>query len=846
MSVHPLTERASLRPKPVAARFLAPAVSVIVVVVFVAVAYRELLLADPATAYPTGWDSWGHLFKAQYLADEISQGRVYPALLPWWYDGLELFRYWSPLPIYVLAALGRVAGSVFGAGAWFIPLAAAFGGLSWLLYSGRLGWLGATAAALAWTVWPDHVWVAVADGNLPRVLSTALLPLILLTFLDSLELRRWPWSGLGFLLALQLVILCHAMIGAMVCLAMAGFCLVYWFMSGVSYRAVVRGAALLVLAVLGSSWWLVPSLTGGIVSIPASAIREAILGQAGIFQLVEPRALAAGGMTVLLLVLVLATWRGRAPLSKTLWVCGLVGFIITVPALLPLYMALPLSHLIWPSRFASLVPLALLASLACPREGELGALGGGRSYVGVAAVIIALAPVSVFATQGMVEVGERDPEILAVSRELSSRASGWRVALFDLSHLTSQAAYDLTDEGGREQVYGFAYQGAALGPQLVLINSALEHGDFAYAVDRAWQCGATDIVIGARWLAANDLMEAATAQGYDDPARFGTLTLVSRPARPQAYVSPYRVAAIGRLAGIISMMFPEVETGRADITSYTSEELAQYETIFLTGVEWDSRDSAEELVRDYLRGGGRVIVDLTRFPSDTLSNRPDFLGVVGERISLTEMPAMEAADRSVVFAPLSKEFDPWVALTPQGLDRIDISFLCFGQTAAVLGSRAVEGRDVQFVGINLPYHAYLTRDPEAIGLFADLLGVEPGAVPDRQALPLGGYRAGSSGYSFSLVVPEAAAGRKIVLPFAAMDSLVVRVDGVEVAASSVEKLVAITAGPGLHLIRLEAGPAPTAGISAIVSALTGLLVLGYAVTRRGSVRHRRKEASLPR
>lgn len=821
---------------------VAPLLSALVILVFVAATYRALLLARPGTAFPFGCDTWGHLFKADYLSRQIGAGNSWPTLVPWWYNGLELFRHWPPLPIYVLVGLQRLTGDIFVAGAWLVPLAAAVGGLSWLLYARRLGWLAALAAGLAWAVWPDNVWVGLFDGNLPRVIATALLPLAFLTFLDSLEMKHWPWSGLGFVILLQLIILSHAMVGAMVCVAFGAFCLLYWLSYGTNVLSVARGAALLGLGVLSSAWWLLPSLTGGITSISPEATRES-LSQGGFFSPHDPRTFFIGIASVALIAAVVATWKRRRAVSKALAVCAVLGVLITIPWVVPLYLTLPLSHLMWPTRFTSLTALALLLSFLAWAPDEAPGRGVRlRQWVSAGAVL-AVTLGNLLGTASLMHTGGQDPSLAALSRELAQRRPGWRVALFDESRLTSEASFALSDPGGREQVFGFAYQGAATGPGLVLMNTALEHRDYAYAIDRAWQSGATDLVAATSWISTRDFAGAAAAAGFGAPSKYGQLWLFSKPSPPQAFVSPYRIVAIGQLAGIASMLFPAVETGRPRLDTYSEAELARYDTVFLTGVQWESRQRAEDLIRAYVGGGGRVVVDLTRFPKGILNDRPSFLGVNGERVTIPEMPEMTRGEDTLRLQPLSKEFDPWVAMVPQGLDEVDISFSYYGQPAAVLGTKRLAGGDVTFVGMNLPYHAYLTRDPEALRLLAGLLGAEPGAVLSRTAMPLDSYRASAAGFSFSLTVPADAAGQPVILPFAATDSLRVRVDGAEVKASSVENLIAITPGPGLHAIRFEAGPPPLAGVSSFVSIVTGLLMVAYVATRQVRAPARRKEAS---
>ena len=55
--------------------------------------YQSLLFpADPEQIYPWGSDTWGHLIKAVYLDQQISQGNYYPDLFPGWYNGLQVLR----------------------------------------------------------------------------------------------------------------------------------------------------------------------------------------------------------------------------------------------------------------------------------------------------------------------------------------------------------------------------------------------------------------------------------------------------------------------------------------------------------------------------------------------------------------------------------------------------------------------------------------------------------------------------------------------------------------------------------------------------------------------------------
>lgn len=821
---------------------LAPVFAAAAILGLVVAFYHPYLTAQPGQAYPWGWDSWGHLFKAQYLLEQLTRDNLYPVLLPWWYNGLEIFRYWSPLPIYVLAVLARLSGDVFVGGAWLIPLAAAFGGLSWLFFVPRLGWLAATVAGLAWTVWPDHIILALHEGNLPRVLATALFPLLFLSFLESVEGRRWPWSAVCVVALLHVVVLCHAMTAAMVAAAFSMFAGVHWLFGSIRARDVARGLVLLVLGILSASWWLVPSLSGGLLAMSPESMRELVPTIPGRFVPWDSRGFLMGLVSVTALGLVALTWRRRTRLSLAAAVCALGGVLITLPVVIELYVSLPLGYLLWPTRFTGLTAVPLLLALVGWRQEPV------REHRSVdwpkllaCLALPALLGTSAFATnQWLHQFAVIDPSVQTLSHHLA-KAPGWRVCLFS-PNLSSEAAYFLSTTGRREQVYGFAWQGAKTAPQLVLMNEAVERGDYAYAIDRAWQSGATDIALDHRFAEVRAFADAAEDQHFAYVESFGQIAWFRREGKHHAFISPYRVLAVGRLAGATSILFPSVETGRPSLESYTEEELRRYDALFLTGLEWSSRERSEEVVRDYLKSGGRVVVDLTQFPSDVLNGRPTFFAVTGESIALDVTPILRTPEGELELAALAGEFRPWVTHFLVGLDQATASFSHYGQPAAVLGSKKLPEGQVEFVGLNIPFHAHLTRDPVALAIMRDLLLTSEGEVPPRAELPLDDYQAGASGYSFELTLPEEFAGELVILPFAAPDSVRVWVDGAIRHHDTVENLVAIELEPGRHLVQVRAGVPPLMPVSTVISIAVVVFLAAYVSTEL--LRVRRKGVTL--
>ncbi|HCW51165.1 MAG TPA: hypothetical protein DGR79_03730 [Clostridiales bacterium] len=826
-------------------RLLPPVLCAALIFGLVAVVYRPLVTAEPGVDFPWGADTWGHLFKADYLYEQAAAGDPFPHLMPWWYAGSEPFRHQPPLPYYLLAGLRHISGDIFTAGAWLVPLCALFGGLSWLVFAGRLGWPGACAAGLGWAVWPDHIRVALSEGDLPQVVARALLPLLFAAFLDSLDRRRWPWSGFGTVVLLSLLVLTHATVAAASCAALALFSLLYRWFSGARGRDVIRGLSLIFLALLVSAWWLVPSLAAETAAVTGAVDPEAAgrvpdflppsVSLDPLLRLQSPEVFYLGLSSVVLLAAALVGWRGRDPAAKAFFVCGVLAMAATFSPARPFlsllsFLPAPLAgdQVVGPTAFVCLLPVAAFMAALPRAEPARGERGRFRTLV-PALLVAALVLADAAGSFHLIHTHEQRPDLAAAARALAD-ARGWRVAVLDMGRLGSGPSFVLSRSAGREQVFGSGWQGASVSGELGLINTALERGRYAYAVDRCLQLGATDLLVPRDWAGASRLAAAARAAGYSGPETHGDLLLFRRPLPPFALRHSYEALAVGRHAGELALLFPGVEIGSSpEIDSYELSDLEAYRTVFLTGASWRSKTRAEELILAYVRGGGRVVIDLTGFPTGVLSEQPSFLGVTGETVEIRDTVSATgpSASETVTFRSFNTLHDPWEAFVPQGLDRTLLSFSHSGRQAVIAGEKDLEGGTAVFIGLNLPYHALLTDDPAALTVLSGLLGLEPDAPPARETTPLQAYRATADGYSFTFEVPQAWGEGRVILPVAFHDAVAVRVDGRPVEVRPVEHLVAVRAGPGLHKVHIEATGPPLAGVSAVVSAVTFLLLTAY-------------------
>lgn len=270
-------------------------------------------------------------------------------------------------------------------------------------------------------------------------------------------------------------------------------------------------------------------------------------------------------------------------------------------------------------------------------------------------------------------------------------------------------------------------------------------------------------------------------------------------------------------------IFPQVLPGTSDyVDDYSFEELRAYHTIVLSGFQWRDRRRAEELVQRLAEAGVRVVVDLTNSLPESLSREPYFLGVWGELVILDQQPVEAAGEWGTYrFRPFSAAYALWQAQTPQGLDRATLAHPYLGGTSAMVGYKQAGGGRVWFVGLNLPYHAVLTRDPAAIEVLSRVLEMTPAERQPYQTIPLENYKAFANGYRFDYQLAEAS---WLLFPAAFHDGTEVRIDGKPAVARSYERLIAFEAPAGRHTVTIRIRPTPiyTLGALASIVALMGL------------------------
>lgn len=789
--------------------------------------YKVLLIPAPRELYPWASDTLGHVAKAEYLQRVLAAGDLRPSLFPDWYLGLQIFRYYPPLPYYLLAGVTVLVGNPVLAANWFIVGCALAGAAAWLPYHRWLGWQLAVTGGILYTLLPDHVRVAFAEGNLPRVLATALLPVAFYLLLRALKDGATVRHRLALALVVTAIVLSHAMMAAIYGVTLALFAVLCCFGTRSDFRRLAQAGAASAGGILLAGWWLVPSLRGGITDLNAVAVADAqpvipisqFLNP--VTRIDNPEMVYIGAALLVFVIVLLVVRRGRSRHTVALTLTGLVCVLITVPGANDIFRSLPAHHLFWPTRFLGVASfLMLLALLWQIRSWSVPLIGLGL-------VMILLVAMDSAGSLGLIHLRPPRDDLVQVSRRLA-HLDGWREATLDDSRLGSAATRYIARNGEREQVFGWAYQGARIARNLAALNEGLHAGFTTYLVDRLALYGVDDVLLLNDIPGAFRLAEALRTSGFRPAYGSDDVTLYHQDGIPRAYIYTQHVLGIGRGAQNFAYLFPEVKVGSsAYVDDYDRADLLAYDTLILSDFRWHNKPAAETLIQKVAAAGTTVVVDLTGVPENPLARTPRFLGVWGERIILPKHSLAIRYDNGRRDRLAFDAHDAlWYTHTPQGMqvEKAEISYL--GERASAFGYTPYgEGR-VWFVGLNLAYHAVLTQDAAAIDLLGEVLHLSPTST-DYRSVQLQGYRAHHNGYRFAY---RLATSRPLIVPIAHHNGTVVSVDGRPVATQSIENLIVFDAPAGTHDVSIRVEPTLTHTAGWIVTVLGALGLLALART----------------
>lgn len=707
-------------------------------ILFLAAAAFTLFLKE-YHYFSSGNDTWGHLFKSDLLYQSMKEGNFYPLYTNLWYNGLQPYRYWAPLPYYLLAGLQFLAGgSVEGAYYLFAGVSIFVGGFGWLLWGYRTNRISfCTFAALLWFFLPENIRVYFCEGNVPRMTTAIIIP-YLLYFIWLFIRKKKNYAMPLLMLCMSGIVLSHVMISAMMGIGTFLFLLFDVFSSKEYLRSFqVLAGMLLCYALTGI--WLIPALSGGLMGMDSGAtlsvmetmtstVRDSVNA---LNRLVGTIDVVYYGLSIAVISIlgILLSPKGK----KAGYITFLTILVLTTPQAVVFLSKLPLSQLFWMQRFATIAYAYFLWSLI-----EWKSI---RRYflilLGVFLLVDCLP--SFMISRYYTQTSGRLNDEIKLTKEITDQ----RTVLMDLSSYASYPSWELcTGEDKIPYTFGWAWQGAVTAPNIVMLNTALEKEAYSYLFDRCLELGNDTVLIKKGQIGENgksklDVLENAQKSGYQLYKETND-TLLFKLEVPKTFgiKTEYEGIAIGSRAGVITLDYPKIEEGDSDyLDEYTFEELSHYKIIYLSGFQYHSRKAAEELAERLAGHGVKVVLDMSAIPADSLNHRMYFLDVYAQYITLEKrFPTLKYRGQPVETLDFAEEYSVWNTLYVDGTEKLLGEAEYAGQNLNFLGTK--ENGNLIFLGFNLFFHASETNDGNVFGILDDLLGMERNSIPKREIIPI--------------------------------------------------------------------------------------------------------------
>lgn len=690
-------------------------------------------------AYPSGADIYGHLFKSDLLYNSIKNGDFYPLYTDLWYNGIQPFRYWAPLPYYLLAMLQFFAGGdALTSYLLFTAFAVVVGGIGWLLWGVTYNRMAlCTFLAGLWFFLPDNIRVFFVEGNLPRMVIAMLLP-YLFYFIWRFVDHRVKWAIVPVVVLMCLITFCHAMIAAMTGITTFLFLLIYSVNQKCMKQSLyLISAMLLSFAICGI--WLYPALSGGLIGMEAAATAEVMaalstpvlvslnpfLRNVGMYEMFY---FGLSIFTLAIMGLFLADRKSRVGFYTVIIIfCG------TTTAIVPFLEKLPLNQLFWMTRFTPIVYVIFILSLL-----EWKNL---RRY---ALILIALVIIlDSIPSWDLQRYHSQTPSILTYTLEDAKEITKQRVSLLDVSAYGSYPSFGFTAEEPKTRyTYGWAWQGASTANNIVMVNTALEKGYYYYLFDRSIELGDDTVLVRKELVkqakkTLGSLVEAATASGYS-LYKETNYAYIFHSNTPKTFgvVTEYKGLTIGRNARSIALEYPSFEEGsRQNITDYTPEELSKYQVLYLSGFQYNDRKKAEDLLTQVANTGVRIIIDMNQIPVDPITSRMTFFDVTAQSITFSvQYPELMYRNNIYDAAPFKEEYSTWNTVYLENVKHI-LGYSWFQNKELPFLGRG-DHKNILFTGYNFLYHAMETNDEAIMSLMSDLLQLEQDQLPEREIVPL--------------------------------------------------------------------------------------------------------------
>ncbi|MBQ8147480.1 MAG: hypothetical protein IJ040_01685 [Lachnospiraceae bacterium] len=684
---------------------------------------------------PSGNDVWGHMYKSKIMYENILAGNFYPLYSDQWYNGIQLYRYWPPLAYYCMSLLQACAGgNILHAYYLFAGFVVFVGGLPFLFIGKETKKpLLCIACAILWFVLPDNIRVFFCEGNMPRIMTSVVIPYVVY-FLWQYTRNNRKMYLIGLILSMTFMTFAHLMVTAITGIGSFLY-LCFDVIKNKNYKQDIIALISMILGILIAGIWFIPALSGGMLSMGDSSSGVQDILTYSLTTSLNPMNRVNGvadtyyfGISVLLVAIfgiLLAKGKKKAGFCFALFV--LLG---TTPATVYITKHLPLGEFLWMTRFTALAYTFFFLSLL-----EWTTLKKKYLIIAVSLLVID----SGITLLCLPRYYTPASEIAKTDSQLIKEHTTQRANIMDLSSYGSYPSWNLvTGENDVDYTFGWAWQGAATAQNIMLINEALEHEEYLYIFDRSMELGDDTVLFRKDYVFLPDIMfEAADTCGYELVEESDTSYLFKKETPEQfGVITEYTGLAIGDHAQTLTIFYPTFTTGpSAYIDDYTADELAQYETIYLSGFHYHNQTRAEELLEAVSAKGTRVVIDAAHIPENGLMQKV-FLGVDQEQITLSNsFPNLHYNEETYVAGTFPDGNSSWLTGYTNDPDQV-LGYIYEGGEIIPFISYDSSNENIYYLGLNLAYFAMYTNSDNLWTILDDCLQAEYQQLPKREIVPL--------------------------------------------------------------------------------------------------------------
>ena len=722
---------------------------IIYAAIITVIAVIIMRLTANSGVYPSGSDTMYHVYRGQYVYESVSKGTWYPLLNPFWYNGVELMRYWPPLTAYIMAFFDMLAkGDIFTGYIYYVGFVFIGGALSWSYIGARLRRnVFGCALGVLWFFIPNNLYALFGEGNLPRALSMIFLPLLIFHIYEYYEKNR-ALDLLGISIMMALMSLCHLGYAGMVALAIILYMICYLIINTKKLIPTFRILIAVLLGFLLTGLYLIPSLKGGMTSSDNSGKGKLFFQSLKLalnpFYRLHNMDVFYFGFAILVLIIFGLFGSHKKQMSG--FITALIILLATSKSAYYIIRLLPGSDFLWMVRFISIaicfalmsflywtslkryVIVLLCLLMAADSIPSLGFIYGDRSGYSPYERLDYMA----------------DTTLIKEAKDITDQ----RLALMDLSTLSADGAYLTSTYGGETlTMFGAGWEAAVTSTNITQANYALEQGYYPYLFDRLKDLGNDTVLFRkanmpmmySEDIDYNIVMDAATRSGYELYDENGGYMLFKLPVDSPSWGThtSYKGIAIGSSANTLALVYPSIEeTDDTNINHYSYEELKDYEFVFLSGFTYDDKASAEDMIRKLSDQGIRFVIVGDTIPEDKKQRIQSFLGVSCQVITFNNgYPMLYADSQGWMDTDLfPQEYTVWQTHYLNGLDKCYGYFMDNDIRLEYYGT--VYNDNIYFVGLNLPYYLSLSQDDSITAFMEDVFRLPHGRVPDREVVPL--------------------------------------------------------------------------------------------------------------